>query len=471
MKYWFLVVLIFFLTSCSNVDQWNTSTISDTSIVTANQWEKKEYIWNRLIGKLFGFREKKLEQETLDAQVELDAKEVNIETTEKTKEAGSNMNAEIEEILEEEMVMNEILLEEERIMNEMLEEEKMMNEAIREDKEAETKLLAKKLSNFSKVSSTWWESLNKDWEIPNQWFTAIFFNTETQKVSKVSIQDTISVSGAFDLYSIPSEDFWAYFVGKIEILEKGIYEFYGTSGRSNTRLILDGRLIPGSSTMIELEPWSYILEAEHINDWHTVDFTAGYMKPIQKADMDTAVEALTDVRKIPNLKIWYAGVYESDTHSIDLSLDTSDSPVALVLSSYGSIQWNIDSNNIDVRAVIISELESGSSVSGVWDTPVYKMWYRDIPSLYDPVPSCSDAGWMFYCEWWLNEFEDLQKVTTKLLGNVPAGFAGEYSTSSFTLPGRVLDREEYQKIQEDKDEILERKKQTESKKGFNNMFN
>lgn len=114
--------------------------------------------------------------------------------------------------------------------------------------------------------------------------------------------------------------------------------------------------------------------------------------------MQTAKQVLKDVRNIPNLKTWYAGAYESSTHSIDISLSPSNTPVALVLSSYGSIEWKINRNNVDLRAIIFSSLEEGASVSGVGDVPIYSMAYRDIPNLYKPLPDCYDAGGMFHCE-------------------------------------------------------------------------
>ena len=441
---------------------------------------------------IFSSKEEKKEQTTNwwpNISFEKDTWEINYSVNEESEEQGGDSialeNNEVDEIIAIDEVKSEVIEKWEAIgtmwdkdpisdtsfdkMRGLLKEKQILSWSIWEkNNKIDDNVVS--LADLEKAWWTWWESLNVSGEVPGKGFRAIFFNTKDQKIWKTSIQDTISVAWAYNVNGIPSEDFWAYFVWNINITEKGKYEFYWTSGQSKTRLILDGRII-NNWAIIDLDIGTYMFEAEHINNWHTVDFTAGYLKPIQEVDVLTARGLLSEVRKIQGLKIWYAGVYESDSHSIDMSLENSDAPVALVLSSYGSIQWNINANNTEVAAVIVSNLEKGSSVSGIWDVPILRMSYRDIPSLYSVTPSCSNTGWHFYCEWGLNEFEDLQEVTTNLLGNVPAWFSGKYSTTSFTLPWRVLDKNEYVKIQAEKDKILEMKKNTEMKKWFDNMFN
>ena len=91
----------------------------------------------------------------------------------------------------------------------------------------------------------------------------------------------IRVHYAYDEFKrIPSPDFAAYWVGWLNIPERGEYEFVPEHSSSSVRIFLDGhRIYEGhdqrdslSQHSVQLEPSRYLLEVEMANSWHTTDF-------------------------------------------------------------------------------------------------------------------------------------------------------------------------------------------------------
>ena len=76
--------------------------------------------------------------------------------------------------------------------------------------------------------------------------------------------------------NIPSQDFAAYWAGKIQIRRAGYYRFRMTQSWSQVRILLNRhRIYEGGKDLtsrVWLEPGSYTLEVEYLNNWHTTDF-------------------------------------------------------------------------------------------------------------------------------------------------------------------------------------------------------
>lgn len=76
--------------------------------------------------------------------------------------------------------------------------------------------------------------------------------------------------------NIPSQDFAAYWAGKIQIRQAGYYRFRMTQNWSQVRILLNRhRIYEGGNDLtprVWLEPGSYTLEVEYLNNWHTTDF-------------------------------------------------------------------------------------------------------------------------------------------------------------------------------------------------------
>ena len=77
--------------------------------------------------------------------------------------------------------------------------------------------------------------------------------------------------------NIPSEDFAAYWTGKIHIRKGGYYRFRIKQSWSDTRILLNRhRIYEGShdrnSPRVWLDPGQYTLEVEYLNNWHTTKF-------------------------------------------------------------------------------------------------------------------------------------------------------------------------------------------------------
>ena len=91
----------------------------------------------------------------------------------------------------------------------------------------------------------------------------------------------IRVLYAYDEFKrIPSPDFAAYWVGWLNIPERGEYEFVPEHSWASVRILLDGHCIyegheqrdSRSQHSVQLEPGRYLLEVEMANSWHTTDF-------------------------------------------------------------------------------------------------------------------------------------------------------------------------------------------------------
>lgn len=328
------------------------------------------------------------------------------------------------------------------------------------------------LTDFKDAGTTWWANLNPTGEIIPGKFKAIYFDSESQKVSKTLVQDDISINRLR-----ADKSFGAYFVGEIEIKEQNLYEFFISQSWADSRVILDGKEIMrswGKTTIpISLNPGKYMLEVEFLNNWHVIDFAVGYSQTETMYTKAEAVKALGDIVAIENLEVWYTGVYESNNpwHIIPVVLKPSSNPVVLILGSYSTVDWEISNpSNVDIKAIVYSGFEPWITVG--WElqdnlpilrlgTPVYT---------HKIIPTCRATWSIYHCEGWENDFTNLQKLSLDLFQKKLTGFSGEYGSSMFSIPEVVLDAAEYARIESDLNDIRKERSEFNNKKNLDNVF-
>ena len=329
------------------------------------------------------------------------------------------------------------------------------------------------LSDFKDAGITWGANLNPTWEMISGQFKAIYFNTASQKVLKTSSQDTISIlrAGGFT-----KKDFWAYFVGEIDIASSDMYEFFLSESWSNSRVILDGKeiLTTGKDTIaLQLEPRKYKLEVEYLNTWHVWDLAVGYTKKIQTYTIEQAKQELADIANIQNLEIWYTGAYESTNpdYRIPIVLKPTNNPVVLMLGSYSTINWEISNpSNVDIKAIVYAGYEPWIKVTWWISSSVPVMKLTPYFYAYNIIPNCRATWSIYHCEWSEKDFAKIVDISTQLFGKKLTGFTGTYGSSLFTIPEMVLDTAGYAKIQSDLDAIERERKAFNQKKNLNNVF-
>lgn len=339
------------------------------------------------------------------------------------------------------------------------------------------------LSDFPTPSNSWNDkfSLTKS----NVGFRTVFFNTNTkEQSSEFSTEKLFFSDDNGDVEKTMREVFpdyerddkrsvSIYSIGIIDIKQAGKYDFsISTSGK--TRLILNNKLILSGeeSRTIFLEAWQYTLEMEHINTAWYLDVFVNYglHKPLY------TISELEEIISPQSEDIWYAGVYESysNENQMELIIEKDSDSTSLILWSYEPIIWNINNSKwANIREILIQSYEPGSAVIGdVKGVPIYKIDpnTRVEMSIYETLPECDDHGGYFHCEGGIDDFDNLNRVVTDIFWKKLTGFTGDYSEGPLSVPGKVLDSSEYKILQQEKEELLELKKQVEEEKNFNNIF-
>lgn len=172
------------------------------------------------------------------------------------------------------------------------------------------------LNDAQRVKRTWGSILNPEKAVPEEGITVYYLTSgdladidpsyerqvqlAKRKKEPVSLEEmanlltaepkrligkgqrqSVQVHRASSTYQhIPTRDFAAYWVGWLNIAEKGEYEFVISNHNANTRVTLDGRRMYAGigagipiHTPIRLAPGRYLLEVEMTNNLSLFDFS------------------------------------------------------------------------------------------------------------------------------------------------------------------------------------------------------
>lgn len=331
------------------------------------------------------------------------------------------------------------------------------------------------LNDFPQAQRTWGEVLNPQHLVPETGFYAFYINA--QEPNKVVFQehvDAIAINYAYqDFHQIPSEQFGAYWVGKITIPQSGLYRVYLDQSWAQSRVMLNKRVIISehssdkansqTENTLFLTAGDYTLEVEHLNHWHTTSFQLS-LAPLM---MEYAPEALADLlvkQKIPEKTVIYAvGIYESahQDNRVFLTIADNAPPYVLLLSSYRAVRWHIAGKQPEM--VIYNRASAGSKVENFPPEKVFA-WrgFIDDDLGENTRAHCNCAGGQFYCE----DTSSLRTFAENVLQwtKLPlAGISGEYYAENIKVPNRRITAETFAEDVQKQRDWAEQKRRCQQK--------
>ncbi|MDH7794988.1 MULTISPECIES: hypothetical protein [unclassified Beijerinckia] len=287
------------------------------------------------------------------------------------------------------------------------------------------------------ISSSWGKTLNPAGVIPNDGFAAYYFdrNRPTRAIFQENIKDVAIKYSWSDFHSIKSENFGAYWVGKLKFDKPATKQISISQSWAKSRIFIDGRIVfddknTSKSFVYDFSPGEHVMEVEYINNWHTVEY---------KVTIDDKRTLLTETEvaqyfmnnKSDDADLYYVSMYESrakDT-SVTVVLPASDKPLILWLASYEAIDWRI-STTATVSSVIVGSFNPGSRVSGEGSAPISYL-KRNWSGIVNETRRCSCSAGNFHCES-KTGLEDVAEKLQSITNRPLTGYATTYSADGLT---------------------------------------
>ena len=225
-----------------------------------------------------------------------------------------------------------------------------------------------------KIRSSWGQRLNPTGAIPSRGFKAIYFDREVP--GTVVFQenvDSIAIKYAWaDFHQIDSPNFAAYWVGKLSFSAPATKQFSVSQSWAKSRIFVDGVVVFDASNQSEtftheFSPGEHVIEVEHINNWHTVEYKVTIEDVVDKLTESQLKDRLAASSAKP-ANVYYVGLYESGRKdsTVDVAVPDRSQPAVLWLASYEAIDWNVDALHPG-STVVVSSHSPGSRVRGSGD--------------------------------------------------------------------------------------------------------
>lgn len=293
---------------------------------------------------------------------------------------------------------------------------------------------------YPSVRSTWGDQFNPANETSPGFFRAYYFNSRhpkqiiaTEEVPDIAIQYPWS-----DFHGIKSEDFGAYWIGSKHFEADTSVEINVAMSWSKTRVIIDKQLVyEGGSNMripFTFSAGDHLIEVEYLNNWHTTDFTVSFLA-LHRRVQKSALRMHLSGQAFDGAKVLYASVYESKNRDLTttVSIERTEQPVILVLSSYSAVKWQIATPYpVDIRAIAYGSYSPGTRVSGDIPESTKIIEFEGRLGTYRKKRQCNCVGGYFHCEGSsLKKTVDAVETAT---GKPMLGFAGRYAASTLTVP-------------------------------------
>ena len=317
----------------------------------------------------------------------------------------------------------------------------------------------KELDDFAKASSTWGEKFNSSKQVPEKGFYAYYINTNNpeQVINKETVSD-VSINYIGDkFHNIKSEDFGAYWVGRINLPKSEVKTIAVNQSWSKARLIIDGFIVyEGGSNkeiLLNLEKGSHFVEVEYVNNWHTTEFSLTFLDKVEKLSLSDIKDQLSD-NILGEYEIYYAGLYESSNKDLSavLNIEKTSKKIVLFLSSYSPVKWHISNPFMtNIRAIVYGSSNPGTTITGDLDNSTILFPSQKRIGSYSSKKKCRCTAGVFHCEG--NSLLSTKEAIEQLSEYPMTGFSGKYSASSLRVP-QVIVNEKYLKDQEENNQKI-----------------
>ena len=225
---------------------------------------------------------------------------------------------------------------------------------------------------ISTVNQTWGQRLNALNSIPENGYRAYYLRGGPEEfVHQENVTDiNLKYKDSREFHGISPRKLAAYWVGKLNVEEKGFYDVTANQNHERVRVLIDGNLInladERKKTLIELDQGQHLIEVEYRNRDRYADFHMS----IQRSNIEYSKAGIQSTlsRHMPeDYKFLYVFQHQSRTSArmTLLNLHKTSGPVVLMLDSYDVINWQVlNPHHVDIRAVVVASYKQGSSVRG-----------------------------------------------------------------------------------------------------------
>ena len=338
-----------------------------------------------------------------------------------------------------------------------------------------------KLSNFEYAKNRWITNLPPT-DIPSNSYLARYFDkSDPYNIVKSEVVPKVSINYAWNKgpgFTIDSQSFGAHWVGELIVNKKQNYSLRISESHSDFRININGYEVltnksrNHNSLVIELDPGSYQVEVEFLNNWHTTGFAMRLAPETKIYSFQEAQKKITSFSE--EYDTWYAGVYESgtDNHSINLDLtEKAAKPIVLLLDSYDNVDWIINNiANTKIAYIAYSSYKTGTSVTGdISPEQVIQLTRGTFPMEHSLEPDCYGPP-DYDCES-NNQLIKIDSAAINLTGQQIASFSGKYSTSGLDLPGRKMTADERDKILKSYEDTNKKIQNKKYRNEISNLFN
>jgi hypothetical protein len=297
-----------------------------------------------------------------------------------------------------------------------------------------------------KAGTTWGAVLNPGADAPLNAFKAFYMNTNRPRevIAQEQVGD-VAISYPWDeFHGIKSEDFGAYWVGRMRFKKSQLRLIGINQGHSKTRLIIDGEIVfegsQSATVPYQFSPGEHLIEVEHLNNWHTTGFKLSFGNHVQMTSVQQVRAVLAGRGSVGEPDAHYIGVYEAKRRDQTVTLDVSalvrDS--IIVVSSYEAVKWVFTpANSRHVKAVVVASHSPGSEVAGVNEKRTTVVHYKGMVGSYGLEPSCRCVAGRYHCET-QTTLASLNQSVEEISGATLRGFSGSYYGERFAIPDAAV---------------------------------
>lgn len=276
-----------------------------------------------------------------------------------------------------------------------------------------------RLDSFPRAAPSWGDALNPDGQVPATGFAAYYLDRSKsgRVIAREEVPHINIHYGYDDFHGIPSDQFDAYWIGRLHVPQRAVYSLFVWHVSQMTgriRLVIDGRLVGDGLSRdlpdnLLLEAGDHVVAVEYANFWHTTNFRLNLRpsvpvmtSPDSLAPSLRALQLPADTVVFLVTATWHGNRFDN---TFPLYIDDSRPYVLLVQGS--GLNWEIhgtplaivsDSADNDFRA-------PGSPPVFFWET------YIDMPDALFSAGNCRCQGAEIDCA---DEFDKMTALIERV---------------------------------------------------------